>query len=675
MTAPATLDRARRRLSVLRRDVLAPRERLTLSQWADRYAVLSPETSAEPGRWKTLPFQKEIMDAMSDPTLPLVVFRKSARLGYTKMLDWLVGYHIHWDPAPILFFQPTEKDAKDFEGSEIMPMIRDIEGIRELSNINPNGKSKEEWHTKKFRNGASLRLRGAHAEDNFRRLTTRINLGDEIDAEAWNPKPGGSDKLRLLARRGTTFWNAKQILGSTPTAPASEGGRIDGLFQQSDQRYYHVPCPHCGQEQKLIWGGTPSGDGPGLKYEKDGEEIRAWYEGECGCVIEERDKLWMIERGRWVAENPGASIRGYHLWQIYSTFPAASWRHIAAQWLDAKEAASAQIRNFKNEVLGEPYSTAAATETADEETLYQAVTDLGDAEVPAWARATVWGIDRQKGSADGSESYLEASLWAFGPGRRPFLVSHWVLDEYPQSDPRCWDALEKLATRTFTDTNGRPRKADGLAIDHNGGDAQRVVSWLARMRKIPGRKYWVAVRGQSKGNGARGKTIWPQAAAKRSDFLYTVDVDLAKDEIADVLASGAIEFGVGGIDGSVCLSDPAELERFVSRMLSEKRYPVPGGGTKWVGPKGKGRDGNEPFDCLVYAWALTYGMEHLPGGLRWRRTFAPDPIVRVDTVDDERESLSERAAADAPRRDPEPEPTAEQTRPARPGLKRIRRRF
>ena len=43
-----------------------PPPRLTLSEWADRYRILSSESSAEPGQWITAkaPYEREIMDAI-----------------------------------------------------------------------------------------------------------------------------------------------------------------------------------------------------------------------------------------------------------------------------------------------------------------------------------------------------------------------------------------------------------------------------------------------------------------------------------------------------------------------------------------------------------------------------------------------------------------------------------
>ena len=37
---------------------------LDLADWSDKYGYLSPESSAVSGRWKCLPYQKEIMKSM-----------------------------------------------------------------------------------------------------------------------------------------------------------------------------------------------------------------------------------------------------------------------------------------------------------------------------------------------------------------------------------------------------------------------------------------------------------------------------------------------------------------------------------------------------------------------------------------------------------------------------------
>lgn len=102
-----------------------PPRRLTLSEWADTYAYLSVESSAEGGRWHTLPYQKGIMDAISDPLIEQVSLMKSARVGYSKILNHVIAYHIHQDPCPLMLVQPTIEDAQGYSKEEIAPMLRD----------------------------------------------------------------------------------------------------------------------------------------------------------------------------------------------------------------------------------------------------------------------------------------------------------------------------------------------------------------------------------------------------------------------------------------------------------------------------------------------------------------------------------------------------------------------
>lgn len=615
-TDPRTMRRARSRISSIRKSALAPRPKLSLSGWADRYARLSVETSAEPGRWETFGAQRGPMDAMTDPLIRRVVMRKGVRIGFTKALVWTVGYYTHWDPASILFFQPTDSDAQDFSESEIVPMIRDTPEVRELSNVVfDGGKAREQWHTRKFKNGAIFRLRGAAAEGNFRRLTTRINIADEIDDANWDDKSG--DKLARLRKRGTTFWNSKIILGGSPVLPAEQGGRTDAEFQDTDQRHYYVRCPHCDYQQELLFGEK---EGPGLKWNDDLTE--AWYQcaGEKACKITEEEKLPILENGEWIAHNPGHPDAGFHYPQLISQF--VPWLEIAREWKKALKGGMSKIQVFKNEVLGEPFLPEIGEAVSSEE-LLECVVEYG-AEVPSWAELVAAGIDVQKGNEDGTQSYMEAGIWAFGPNGRKALVGHFILDEFPLTDPqgRAFDALEALMLRSFTRSDGRPMRIEAMCIDSHGGFSQKVYSWVERMRR-KGRKRWFAVRGANNAPGTRKETIWPKSSAKKNPVLYTIDVNLAKDELAPGMAEGLVEFPAQTIPGA------EEMSRdFFVRLTREKQIPVEGkAAVRWTTPSDQ-----EPWDCLVYAYAATHALRSMPGGQMWKRLLGNDVIMRPSSA-------------------------------------------
>lgn len=109
--APQTAELFARCLSVLK-----PPPELTLSQWADMYRMLPAESSASPGRWHTdnAPYQREIMDAMGDPHVRKVVLMTAAQIGKTAMLINVLGYYMHYYPAPIMVIEPTLEMGQSF---------------------------------------------------------------------------------------------------------------------------------------------------------------------------------------------------------------------------------------------------------------------------------------------------------------------------------------------------------------------------------------------------------------------------------------------------------------------------------------------------------------------------------------------------------------------------------
>lgn len=59
---------------------LRPPPELKASEWADRYRFLSSESSAEHGKWTTLPFQRGPLDSASDPRIYRVVIKSATQL-------------------------------------------------------------------------------------------------------------------------------------------------------------------------------------------------------------------------------------------------------------------------------------------------------------------------------------------------------------------------------------------------------------------------------------------------------------------------------------------------------------------------------------------------------------------------------------------------------------------
>ena len=100
---------------------------LDLSEWTEEYRYLSPEASAEPGKYRIerAEYQRGMMQAINDPTIKEVVIMTSAQVGKTEILLNVIGYNIHYEPAPILVVQPTLSMAQSFSKERLSNMIRD----------------------------------------------------------------------------------------------------------------------------------------------------------------------------------------------------------------------------------------------------------------------------------------------------------------------------------------------------------------------------------------------------------------------------------------------------------------------------------------------------------------------------------------------------------------------
>jgi phage terminase large subunit GpA-like protein len=156
---------------------LRPPPQLPLSDWIEQTIQLQQGLAAEPGPIRLWPWQRAIADAVADNERVTVC--KSARVGYTALLDGITGHFCVNDPAAILVLMPTESDARDHVVSNVeatfgaSPALRGILG-------NP-GKGEHGRITICHRPfaGGSLRVVAAKAPRNLRRITARVLLIDE----------------------------------------------------------------------------------------------------------------------------------------------------------------------------------------------------------------------------------------------------------------------------------------------------------------------------------------------------------------------------------------------------------------------------------------------------------------------------------------------------------------
>lgn len=386
---------------------LKPPPKLTISEWADRFRQMSPEASAGTGRWHTdnAPYQREIMDAIGNPHVRMVVFKSSSQVGKTEVLLNVLGYYIDYNPAPILALQPTVEMGQTFSKDRLAPMIRDTAVLRKKM----DAKSRFSGNTimQKTFPGGHVTIVGANSPAGLASRPIKIVLADEVDRYPVSAGTEG-DPLNLAQTRQTTFWDKKTVLVSTPTIKGSS--RIEKSWLESTMEEWTVPCPECGEYQPMVWANVVFDR---ERWPRGGVQYRC---ESCGCIAGEYRWKAQGRKGRYAALHPEREVRGFHLNVLASSFCA--WAGIVTEFLSAKEALDhgnpELMKVWVNTKLGETWEERG--ETADDMALL-ARREMYTATVPAQVLVLTCGIDVQ-------DDRFELELVGWGVGKESWGIRY-----------------------------------------------------------------------------------------------------------------------------------------------------------------------------------------------------------------------------------------------------------
>lgn len=551
------------------------------------------------------------MDATTDSRVNRVAMMTSSQVGKTETVLNAVGYHIDRDPAPILVIQPTLDMAKSWSTDRLAPMLRDSPVFKgKIRDPRTRDSGNRQLH-KEFP-GGQLTMAGANSAASLASRPIRILLCDEVDRYPASAGDEG-DPIAIARKRTTTFWNRKEILCSTPTIKGLS--RIEAEFEASDQRYYHVPCPHCHEMQRLEWGGKTTPYGMKWKQDETGKHLpeTAYYLCRSGCVIEERHKPAMVRAGQWIPSKPFAGTAGFHIWAGYSLGVNSSWSRLVADWLAAKDNPwTRQV--FINTSLGLAYEDRGERDLGELGLLRRCEVWAG--EVPGPVAVLTAGIDVQ-------DDRVEIEIVGWGRNEESWSISYQVIALDPETN-ELWAAVDALLKRRFRRADGREFEILAACIDSGGHHTQRVYEFCkARLA----RRIW-AIKGEAARAGARSP-VWPtkrpSSRNKQAFRPVILGVNAAKDVIRSRLMVD--EPGPG-----YC-HFPADRDiNYFAQLVSERLLvkPPPRGGPPvrlWQLPPGRA---NEALDTRVYAYGALCGLLHF--GLQLNRR-ADEIAVAPDVVE------------------------------------------
>ena len=534
-----------------------------------------------------------MMDAVCDPSVRSVVVMSSAQVGKTEFENNVIGYHVDVDPSPIMLVLPTLELADAWSTDRLAPMLRDTPC---LAGKVKDVRTRDSGNTKRHKSfpGGHVTISGANSPSSLASRPIRVLLFDEVDRfpVSAGGVDGEGDPVTIAERRTTTFWNKRVVMVSTPTNAGTS--RIAKAFEESDRRFFMVPCPHCGDEQRMtwshvVWDKELDDDGDVTAHKP---ETAAYACEHCGSLWSDVERWRAVRGGRWVATAPFNGSAGFHLSELYS--PWVSLGDMARRFLEAKGDPQ-RLRVFVNTSLGEPWEEAVA-DAADGETL-MARRESYPAELPD-------GVGLLTASVDVQDNRLEACVVGWGLDEEAWLIEHRIFPGDP-SLPDVWATLDEFLLKRWKDADGREFGIQSAAVDTGGHHTQDAYAFCkARV----GRRVW-AIKGKSGDVGLRDK-VWPKKPSMKNASgvpLYIVDTNSAKDVVGRRLMLK--EAGPGFVHFPL----DCDAEYF-DQLLSEKAVLKEKGGRRWrVWEKFKKR--NEAWDLLVYAYAALCGWVAMGGRL------------------------------------------------------------
>ena len=630
--------------------VWTPPPDLTVSEWADRYRILS-DLSNEPGRWHTsrAEYLRGIMDAASDPGVEELVLLMASQTGKTSVIENVVGYFIDVDPCPILWVVPTLDLAQGISKGRLSPMIRDNPRLG-VKVAPPRSRDRSNTLLQKVFAGGFLKLAGANSPASLSSWPIRLVLGDEVDRFPVSAGNEG-DPVALAAKRTQNFWNRLKIWASTPTVKGAS--RIQTAYDESDQREFWVPCPHCVEPQRLAWRQVKwPGDLP--------DELKpaaARYHCEhCGAEWSEGQRHKAVQLGEWRAGRPFAGKAGFRLSALYS--PWLSLAEGVRDFLAAKDDPT-RLRTWTNTYLAEPFEEFyGAVEAEGLEAQRNAEWSELDP-VPAGVLLITAGVDVQ-------DDRFELEVVGWGLGEESWSLRYQVIDADPSTD-EAWRELDDALAQTFVTELGHE-----LPIELTGIDTGHHTLRAYRYCKPRYKRGVRALKGKASSAGEMSPPVWPARWStnnKGKVKLYLVGVDSAKSDIygryAKVKAPGP---GYSHF--------PRERDSEYFRQATAERYETKyRAGHAWKKWSKDSHVRNEATDCRVYAYCVMQSRrvkwaaraarlsEPAPGFTAPKKRPAPAPALPAPAmVQGERRSPPPPAAG--------PPPVA--AKPAR--VRRVRRR-
>ena len=222
-------------------------DRSPIYEWARRHVQL-PESYATSGPFnaRITPWLIPIFDALQNPAVRRVHFRKAVQIGGTLVADIWIPWIIANDAGPISWTMQTEEMIEKHAKTRLNPLLERCKPVASmLPRVGPHRTT-----TEIFFGGFFLTLNPANLSTQ-QSQSIRYKVNDEIWLPKWQEVYGHAiarvSKFEEVGR--SKIYNVSQA----PVMDEATGNVEDSSFRAGNQQEWHALCPACNKAHPVIF--------------------------------------------------------------------------------------------------------------------------------------------------------------------------------------------------------------------------------------------------------------------------------------------------------------------------------------------------------------------------------------------------------------------------------------
>lgn len=279
----------------------------SILQWITERGIVNEK--GEPFDFHDRPW---LLDILTDWN-PNIVLTACAQVGKSVTFSIKSLFAIKHLRFNAIYTMSSDSDVNEFVSSKFNKIVQ--ANHHEFTGMQTDNVERKEF------NDRFIFFKGTNSKTAAISTTADLLIHDEISRSDQNAIETYKSRTKASQYKGRWMFSN----------PGSERDELDLQWQKSDQKEWTICCPSCKDEHYLVFPES-------IDLEKKCYICRA-----CKEPISDDVR----RQGKWVAQNPGSKVSGYHI------------SHLMCPWISAEEIiedSQGDPSYFNNFVLGKSYS-------------------------------------------------------------------------------------------------------------------------------------------------------------------------------------------------------------------------------------------------------------------------------------------------------------------------------